>query len=389
MRRTLCVLLVILGAWFVCWQLAARWEAPAEAARGTVSASPALETLDIAPRSEALTFARAMVGNEVHVLLVEAFQDGQVSGLDLNVLLPGAPSDPVALFNEQGYEALQQLRGPTTQVAAAALLLPFKGTDNQVAVGVNYREHADETAVDDSFLFSKQTTATSHNASVAAREHLLDYEVELGFVLLQDLQPNTMPDFVGLVLACDYTDRASLMRHVNLFDVQSGDGFTTGKSHPGFMPIGNLLVIPKDYLTFYPGLKLELWHNGQKRQEARPEEMVWDFRRIIAETFTSQNRLWTWRDGTARLPFSDGAIPARTLFLSGTPGGVIYRQPSLRQVFLGVSELFFALNWRRPQVVVEPFIREEYRSGRYLQPGDQVVLRADRLGTVSNTIVTE
>ncbi|SEL64099.1 2-keto-4-pentenoate hydratase/2-oxohepta-3-ene-1,7-dioic acid hydratase (catechol pathway) [Atopomonas hussainii] len=389
MKRTLYTLLAVIGVWFACWQVAARWEVAPETAPSARSSGPALDTLVIAPRSEALTFARFMRGNEPHLLLVDAFQDGQVSGLDLHALLPGSPADPVALFNALGYAALQQLHGPTTQVEAGTLLLPFTGTDNQVAVGVNYREHAEETAVSDSFLFPKRTTATVHNAPVAAREHLLDYEVELGFVLLQDLPADTPPDYLGLVLASDYTDRAMLMRHVNLLGVHSGAGFTSGKSHPGFMPVGNLLVIPKDYEQFYPSLALELWHNGEQRQVARPSEMVWDIQRIMAQTFAWQERSWAWHGDTVRLPFKGGKIPARTVILSGTPGGVIYRKPSPRQLFLGVSEWAFSLSWLRPQAVVEPFIREEYRSGRYLQAGDQVVMRADRLGTVSNSIVAE
>ena len=91
-------------------------------------------------------------------------------------------------------------------------MLPFTGTDNQIAVGINYPAHADETAIVDSFLFPKRTTATAHLASIPARDYLLDYEIELGLVLLNDLSPNEIPNFLGLVLSSDYIDTAALMR---------------------------------------------------------------------------------------------------------------------------------------------------------------------------------
>jgi 2-keto-4-pentenoate hydratase/2-oxohepta-3-ene-1,7-dioic acid hydratase in catechol pathway len=194
---------------------------------------------------------------------------------------------------------------------------------------------------------------------------------------------------MGLVLTSDYTDRAALMRHVNLRDVSSGDGFTRGKSEPGFMPTGNLFVIPKDYLSFYKKLKLELWYNRDKRQEAHPKALIWDIRRMIAESFVREGRSWIWNGKPVALPFKDGRIQARTMFLSGTPGGVIYQKPSARQMFVGISALFFSLHWSQLQTVVEPFLREEYQSGRYLKTGDFVQMRADRLGTISNHIVAQ
>jgi 2-keto-4-pentenoate hydratase/2-oxohepta-3-ene-1,7-dioic acid hydratase in catechol pathway len=387
MKKFIWIVIAIVGAWFALWQIVQRWGGSPIIEAHSKSVGPAIDELAIAPRSEALTFARYMVGTEPHVLLVSSFSAGKISGLDIQKALPVAPSDPVTLFNTLGYESLQNLTGPLTNVDVGKLILPFSGTDNQAAAGINYRAHAEETAIKDSFMFPKRTVATAHNATVAARDGLLDYEIELGFVLLEDLPPDTLPKHMGLVLASDYTDRASLMRHVNLLNVNSGDGFTTGKSQAGFMPLGNLFVIPKDYLTYYPSLKLELWCNGEKRQQAHPSEMNWDIRRIIAETFAREGRVWAWRDATVSLPFKNGRIPERTIFLSGTPGGVIYRKPTPRQLFLGFSELFFSLNWFHLQTIVEPYLREEYQSERYLKQGDLVQMRADRLGTMSNSIV--
>ncbi len=373
--------------WLLSWQIAVHWPASSSAPIGVGAPPPDMTNLQIAPRAEALSFARYQRDGEPRLLLVTSFSNGKLSGIDIQAQLPGSATDPISLFNTSGYAALEALSRTPVNVDVNDLLLPFSGTDNQIAVGINYPAHSEETAVADSFVFPKRTVATSHLENVPARDYLLDYEIELGFVLLNELGRNEMPKFMGLVLSSDYTDRAALMRHANLRDVSSGDGFTRGKSEPGFMPTGNLFVIPKDYQSFYKKLKLELWYNGAKRQEARPAEMTWDIQRIFAETFSRETRRWTWHGNSVALPINDGRIPARTMILAGTPGGVIYQKPSARQMFLGVSELFFTLRWTQLQTVVEPFLREEYQSGRYLKAGDLVQMKADQLGTMSNRIV--
>lgn len=390
MKKAAVILATFLTCWVIAWQIAAHWPVPAPTPGTAVSTPPDLKNLAIAPRAEALTFARFPQGDGVHVLLVTRFADGKVTGFDLQALIPAGADDPIAIFNTLGYERLEKFTGVEVSVDADALVLPFTGTDNQIAVGINYPAHANEAAVVDSFLFPKRTLATPHRASVPARHYLLDYEIELGFVLLNDLRRDEVPEHLGLVLSSDYSDRAGLLRHANLRNVSSGDGFTQGKSEPGFMPTGNLLIIPKDYLSFYKGLTLELWYNGDRRQVAHPAGMIWDVRRMMSESFLREGRSWQWNGQLVTLPVKDGRIPARTVFLSGTPAGVIYRSPSPRQMFVGLSEVVFSGQWMQWQpAILEPFLREEYRSGRYMKAGDIVEMKADRLGTMTNRIVAE
>jgi 2,4-diketo-3-deoxy-L-fuconate hydrolase len=389
MKRIAIALLVLLVCWLLAWQVAAHWPVGSAPATSLESEPPDLDNLRIAERADALTFARFLQDGAPRVLLVDSLRDGKVSGIDLQQKFPGSASDPIDLFNQFGYQVLQDIDGPRVTVKVSELLLPFTGTDNQIAVGINYPAHGLEAEVDDSFLFPKRTLATPFLSSVPAGNHLLDYEIELGFVLLEDLPLGVEPDYVGLVLASDYTDRAELVRNARLTDVSSGEGFTQGKSAPGFMPVGNLLVIPKFFRAYYRTLELGLWYNGVQRQEAHPVDMSWDFGRIIDETFARQNRRWRWKGETVSLPVENGVIPARTMILSGTPAGVIYQAPTFRQLFVGVSEMVFTLQWMNPQSVIEPFLREEYRSGRYLKSGDVVQMKADRLGSIDNTIVAQ
>lgn len=239
----------------------------------------------------------------------------------------------------------------------------------------------------ESFVFPKQVAATAHTAEVPARDHLLDYEIELGFVALAPIARGGTPRHMGLVLASDYTDRAALLRHVRMTDVASGAGFTTGKSAPGFMPVGNLLVILADLETFVAGLRLTLAHNSVLRQDAQPSRMVWKLPRMLEETFAREAMRWDWNGRAVALPVENGIIAARTLILSGTPDGVLYRKPSSWQLTRGVFETVVTLNWLSPNRILEPHIRDEVAARRYLQPGDVVEMRADRLGTIRNRIV--
>lgn len=378
--------------WLLAWAVAGMLPPqPIPAARTPPLDAARTAGVAIAPRSEALTFARFEHGGRTRLMLVDRYAGGTASGIDIASVWPDAAADPVSLFNAKGYDMLETLAGREIAVPAEQLLLPFDGTGAQIAIGINYPEHGKEVAVSDSFVFAKLTAASRQPSALAAKPgELLDYELELGFVALQPIARDAFPRHMGLVLASDFTDRATLLRRIDLRNVNSGEGFTEAKSRPGFMPIGNLFVIPRDVDAYYKSLTLQLWLNGQRRQLAEPAKMNWDIRRMIAETFARQGRVWQYRGQTVALPITNGTIPERTIFLSGTPDGVIFQPPTVRQKFIGVSERVFTLRWNRPNVIVEPFIREELASGRYLKAGDEVVMHADRLGVlVTRVTATE
>ena len=115
--------------------------------------------------------------------------------------------------------------------------------------------------------------------------------------------------------------------------------------------------------------------------------MVWNLDRMVEETFARGAKAIP--AGAANVPplLPEGQIPAGTLILSGTPEGVAFRPPTGRQIFLGAMEAVFLLHWAEArQRLAEPAIREARREKRYLQPGDEVVMYAPRLGWVRNQI---
>jgi 2-keto-4-pentenoate hydratase/2-oxohepta-3-ene-1,7-dioic acid hydratase in catechol pathway len=349
-------------------------------------------TVKIAPLDQALSFARLLPAKGGQILAVTAYDQDVVSGIDLTALKSDPSQDPIDLVNRLGYEALKAVitaaAAPIT-VAACDLDQPVDLTSEHIAVGTNYPEHAKESAVQiRPFLFPKYVTPTGPRADIPMTDGLLDYEVELCLIVLKPLGLEA-PVQGGLILGNDVTDRAALMRHVDLKDPQSGKGFTTGKSGPGFLPVGDLFVVPRDLKAFVSDLDLQLSVNGRVRQSGPVTDWIWDLDEILNQARAKRDATWAWREGTARLAFSNtGEIQPRTLIMAGTPAGTIFQGVPGRDRLRGV------LNWllgvrKKPLLaqVIEAYIDRNLAQRTYLQKGDQVTIMVDRLGTLSNAIV--
>ena len=349
-------------------------------------------TIVIAPLNQALTFAKRSPENGGEITAVTAYEQDQVKGIDLSDLKTHSDEDPIDLVNRLGYEALEKaVLAAKTPIAVSATELgqPIDLSSEHIAVGTNYPEHAKESAVQiRPFLFPKFVTPTGPRADIPMTDGLLDYEVELCLVVLEPLGLDK-PAQGGLILGNDVTDRAALMRHVDIKDPQSGIGFTTGKSGQGFLPVGDMFVVPRDLKAFVAGLHLQLSVNGKLRQSGPVTDWIWDLDTIIEKARAKRDTVWSWREGTARLAFSQGGeIPPRTLIMAGTPAGTIF------QGVPGTDRLRGVLRWllragTRPLIgqVIEAYIARNLAQKTYLQKGDQVTIAVDRLGVLSNTIV--
>ena len=342
--------------------------------------------MKIAALDQALTFART----SGKLIAVRAIANGRVTGTDITSLATTG-EDPISLVNRQGYDSVRtQIEAivATTEVADADLIMPVDLTDAHIAVGTNYREHAKESAVEgDPLLFPKLVTPTSWRAKVQAGAALLDFEVELCLVTMKPLGLNE-PATGGLILGNDFTDRATLLRKVDTSNPQSGRGFTSGKSAPGFLPVGNLFVVPRDLKAFVARLTLQLSVNGIERQRAPATDWIWDLDEILRQTRLKKDVTWEWTNGTARLPFTpDGAIPARTLIMAGTPAGTIWQGPGRQDFAFGALDMVLSA-FTKPIVkcVIERYIARARRDAFYLKPGDRVTINVDNLGALENTV---
>lgn len=351
---------------------------------------PLRASIAIAPPEQALTFARAGHGAAAQTIVVSRYQDGVVTGVDLAALLrPG--EDAIAAYNRLGYDAIAAFVAVTrTSVShdAATLAMPVDLRAVHAAVATNYPEHADEAKVEDGpFMFAKLAQPTASRAAIPASTGLLDYEVELCLVTLTPL-PAAAGARGGLILCDDVTDRAALLRGADIGDIASGKGFTDGKSRAGFLPIGDLFVVPRNLKAFVAPLELHLSVNGEARQHTRVTGWIWDLDRLLLETTKRRGVSWTWREGRAQLPVSrDGVLPDRTLVLAGTPAGTIFQGPGPATFVRGAFDWLAGFGRGSPiAAIIERTIADDRASGGYLQPGDVLTIRADKLGTLDNRV---
>jgi 2-keto-4-pentenoate hydratase/2-oxohepta-3-ene-1,7-dioic acid hydratase in catechol pathway len=209
---------------------------------------------------------------------------------------------------------------------------------------------------DEPFLFPKivEPTAFASDVPAAAR---LDFEVELCFVALRVLTSAAdVPGRFGVLLCNDFTDRWTLVKGMLGSGEMGTRGFADGKGRAGFLPVGAFLVVPDDLAAFLSGVTLELWVNGGLRQRSAANEMIWDLPTLVERSFSGRDVAYHHAGSTRSILPKAGGIPARSLVLSGTPGGVIFQLETL------------------------------WRGSLYLQPGDEVVARATGLGALRNRV---
>lgn len=228
------------------------------------------------------------------------------------------PSDMIA-FIEAGPSALVRARdvmsgGPATvPLTTAHLLSPIpRPRRNVLCVGLNYREHAAESArmagqplvlPEYPSLFSKLPTCVIGPDApieiVPALSEQVDWEVELTLVIGRtgrDIPASQAFDYVfGYTVGNDVSARDIQFRH--------GAQYFKGKSLDTFAPIGPWIVTADEIPN--PGnLGIRLSLNGVQKQSSNTSELIFDVPAIIASL----------SQGTT--------LEAGDLILTGTPSGV-------------------------------------------------------------------
>ena len=294
-----------------------------------------------------------------------------------------------------------------------------------VGIGLNYREHREETGAEDHvglspdevLVFPKVVAPTGAytavqagakvGASPARPVRLLDYEVELGMVLLDDLDLNAPPvsyaEFINRVAfftANDVSDRGPII-------LDSGFGYTRGKSHPTYLPAGPWMIHGRHLQPGAPDEGQHVLELGLVVREPARGEQVTRIRQLQSSS-TDRMILGPWhivgllaarhqqelrtcmRDasGTPRYTHTPaGIIPAGSVILTGAPGGTAIRQPGL----LEKLDLFlrggFSLAGARHRMITDS--ESHIQDSRYLEPGDQVDTSITLLGQQHWTVVLD
>jgi 2-keto-4-pentenoate hydratase/2-oxohepta-3-ene-1,7-dioic acid hydratase in catechol pathway len=185
---------------------------------------------------------------------------------------------------------------------------PIQPNHDVICLGVNYKEHIDETSHIEDFqnkqaavYFSKRVSLASGSGDIIPNYDFvdsLDYEVELGVILGKTLKNCTLAEaaaaIFGYTVINDVSARNLQFRHKQWF---------RGKSLDGYTPIGPCIVTA-DEIDDVQSLGITCRVNGELRQNSNTRLMITP----VIEAITELSHGMT--------------LEAGTVIATGTPGGV-------------------------------------------------------------------
>ena len=272
----------------------------------------------------------ASIGGRAHVVA-----DGRI--VDVEAASGGAMSaDPMDHLGS--LDALAKLPVPADAPSAdgAAFEAPVPRPPKVLAIGLNYRRHAEETGFDiptEPVVFAKLSNAIcgpSDDIVIPPDTKQIDWEAELVIVIgkpgTKISAANAWDHVAGFTCGQDISDRAEQFRGANQF--------TFAKSYDTFAPIGPY-VVTLDELADPGDLRIATTIDGETMQDSRTSDFIFTIPEIIE-----------WLTRYASLETGD-------LIFTGTPEGV--------------------------GMALEP--------ARYLAPGMVVGTEIEGLGSMLNTCV--
>ncbi|HEU0068122.1 MAG TPA: fumarylacetoacetate hydrolase family protein, partial [Nitrospiraceae bacterium] len=212
---------------------------------------------------------------------------------------------------------------------------PVGGVSNFIAVGLNYADHAAESGAvipAEPILFNKAPSCIvgpNDRILIPRGSQKTDWEVELAVVIGEAASYVSEKEASGVIagytICHDVSERA--------FQLERGGQWVKGKGCPTFGPLGPWLVTP-DEVRNPQQLSMWLDVNGQRMQTGSTEKMIFSVPFLVS--YISMYM----------------ALEPGDVITTGTPPGV------------GMGK----------------------KPPRYLQPGDQVALGIESLGTQSQVV---
>ena len=167
----------------------------------------------------------------------------------------------------------------STYNADEVKLLPPCTPSKIICLGLNYRSHAEETKLpipEVPLLFMKPSTAVigpEEQIVLPAHSRRVDYEGELAVVIGK--RARHVPESKAKAYILGYTCLNDVSERHN----QRDDGqWTRAKSYDTFAPLGPWIeteVQPED-------LKIETYQNGELRQSARTNDLIFGIPKIVS-----------------------------------------------------------------------------------------------------------
>ncbi len=193
---------------------------------------------------------------------------------DLSLIVPDITPDLLAPERLAALAAIDAERLPPVD-EAVRIGAPVGGIRQFVAVGLNYRKHAEESGMaipKEPVVFNKALTSIAGpNDAVEMPDGSthLDWEIELGIVIgstARRVSPEAALSHVaGWCLANDVSERD--------WQANRNGQWMKGKSFDGFGPLGPWLVTTEE-LTDPQAIPLRLSVNGEVRQNSNTSDMI-------------------------------------------------------------------------------------------------------------------
>ena len=258
--------------------------------------------------------------------------------IPLTRLLPSLGSDMIALIARWGdvegeVRRLAETAGPTLPLADVHLLAPVLRPGKIFAIGLNYADHIEESAMttpEHQVWFTKAVTAVNgpfDPIALPGPDPRVDYEAELVAVIgsggRRIANRNASAAVFGYCIGDDVTER--LWQHRT-------PQWSLGKSFDTHAPVGPWITTA-DEIPDPHALEITLSVNGERRQSSNTRHLVFD--------------LWAQVEHLSKAM----TLEPGDLIFTGTPGGV--------------------------GAAMKPM--------RFLQHGDRVRVEIGGLGAIENT----
>ncbi|MEJ8846239.1 fumarylacetoacetate hydrolase family protein [Variovorax rhizosphaerae] len=201
---------------------------------------------------------------------------------DLSLLIPDFTPEWMSPAKLQALTAIDLSKLPLVP-EGTRLGAPVTGVRQFVAIGLNYRKHAEESGLEipkEPVVFTKALTSLAGpdddvelpEGSVAG-----DWEIELGFVIGTQCKRVSVADALkhvaGYCLANDVSERD--------WQIKRNGQWGKGKSFDGFGPIGPWLVT-SDELPDPQNIPLELAVNGEVKQQSNTADMIFPVAEVVS-----------------------------------------------------------------------------------------------------------
>jgi 2-keto-4-pentenoate hydratase/2-oxohepta-3-ene-1,7-dioic acid hydratase in catechol pathway len=152
-----------------------------------------------------------------------------------------------------------------------------------VCIGLNFRDHAEESGMEipkEPVIFFKATSALvgpNDFLVIPKNATKVDWEVELAMVMEKKAsyvgKENALECVAGFALHNDYSERS--------FQLERGGQWVKGKSADSFAPLGPFLAT-KDEIRDFNQLRMWLKVNGEFRQRGSTSKMIFDVPALVA-----------------------------------------------------------------------------------------------------------